>query len=76
MGTNTYTKADIQILTSAIMSGSKKVKLNDREVEYQSILQMKQALNEAVAQVNMEDELAGVRSRRPRVYRAHNSKGL
>jgi hypothetical protein len=76
MGTNSYTTADLANITKALSQGLKKARLNGREVEYQSALQMRKVKADMEAQLNMDAELAGTRKQRPRSYRARCAKGL
>jgi hypothetical protein len=53
-----YSQADLEALKAAIISGVKKVKINNRETEFRDLSEMKQILNDA------ELEVSG-RTRRP-----------
>ena len=70
-----FTQADLDNLNAAIIAGHKKVRLNNREVEYQSVNQMIIAARYLKAALNGQEEIAGKKPRRPRVYRARTCKG-
>lgn len=70
-----WTQADVDLLKAAIAKGRRKVQLNGRSVEYQSITEMLAALDAMQKEVN---DAAAVSTgvRRPVGYRARTRKGL
>lgn len=70
-----YTIADLDAVNVAIASGKKRVRLNNREVEYHSTEQMLKA------KADIEKDLTNAAlttagKRRPTAYRSKTSKGL
>ena len=69
-----YTQADLDRINETIASGERRVRLNNREIEYPSV----DALLKAKADIEKElDEADAVDSgvRRPRSYRSRSAKG-
>lgn len=75
MATNIFTQANLDAINEAIGLGHKKVRLNNREVEYQSVNQMIIAARYIQSKLNEQSENTGDAPRRPRVYRARTCKG-
>ena len=67
-----FSQTDIDTLKAAIASGRKRVRLNGREIEYQSTSQMQAALNIMKAEVGSADGAI----RRPRAYITRVDRGL
>lgn len=72
----TYSQSDLDNINNALAKGYKKVRLNGREVEYQSALQMLKVRDVIQGQINASAEQSGTRAKRPRSFRARCSKGL
>lgn len=68
-----FTTTDLQNLETAIASGRRRVKLNGREVEYQSIADMIEVRNIIRSELNTSTSTT---CKRPRGYRARTNKGL
>mgnify|MGYP000205614373 CR=1 FL=1 len=70
-----WTQANIDTLKAAIATGKRKVQLNGRSVEYQSIPEMLTALDAMQRDFNAQSAaISGIR--RPTGFRARTSKGL
>lgn len=70
-----YTRQDLLAIRAAIKTGQKRVRLNNREVEYQSVDQMITAANYIEEDLANQSLASGTNSR-PRAYRGRTRKGL
>lgn len=64
-----YTKEGLAELTNALSKGVLKFRLNNREVQYQSVNQLIKARDDYAAKLAVCDEQSGKRKRRPRAFR-------
>ena len=65
-----WTQTDIDTLKAAIARGVRRVRINGEEVEYQSLKEMRQALE------MMESEVAGANRKTMQVVYPTTSRGL
>lgn len=70
-----YTIDDLEAIKKAIATGQKRVRLNGRELEYQSISQMLAAKQAIEIELNANAAIDDPTKRRPRGYRTKMSKG-
>ena len=70
-----YTLADLDVIKKALATGTKKVKLNGREVDYHSVTDMIKAKNIIEAEL-MDLGLLDYKKRRPRAFSVNTGKGL
>ena len=70
-----FTSADLANIDAAIATGQRRVRLGNREIEYQSVEQMLKARDKIQLEINKADNLTN-NVTRPASYRTRTSKGL
>ena len=70
-----FTSADLVNIDAAIATGQRRVRLGNREIEYQSMEQMLKARDKIQLEINKADNALN-NVTRPASYRIRTSKGL
>lgn len=67
-----YSQADLDKINSAIASGQRRVRLNGREIEFNSVGDLLKAKEDVTNELNG----AAATTTRPRCFRSRTNKGL
>ena len=76
MSTPTYTEAQLQALRDALARGEKRVTFGDKTVEYRTVEELKQAIDEVEAAMHKDAVSTGLYPRAPRQIRVTTGKGF